>query len=108
MYFVVDSGAVMRRRCKQHDDCDVICEEKRIAFFHIEEKELLPQDKVTPYATRNKRIMDFGAFIEILPGKEACATFPNCPASASKKFPISSKKDKSLPSSLSKSIKWDA
>ena len=61
MYFVVDSTAVMRRRCKQHNDCDVICEEKRIAFFHIEEKELLPQDEVTPYATRNKRIMDFGA-----------------------------------------------
>lgn len=61
MYFVVDSGAVMRRRCKQHDDCDVICEEKRIAFFHIEEKELLPQDEVTPYATRNKRIKSVGA-----------------------------------------------
>lgn len=56
MYFVVVSGVVMRRCCKQHDDCDVICEEKRIAFFHIEKKELLPQDEVTPYATRNKRI----------------------------------------------------
>lgn len=51
----------MRRRCKQHDDCDVICEEKRIAFFHIEEKELLPQDKVTPFATQNKRIKSVGA-----------------------------------------------
>lgn len=60
MYFVVDSGTVMRRR-KQHDDCDVICEEKRIAFFHIEEKELLPQDEVTPYAARNKRIKSVDA-----------------------------------------------
>ena len=47
--------------CKQYDNCTIIGKEHGITFFHIEKKELLLQNEITPYAARNKCIQTIGA-----------------------------------------------
>ena len=52
---------VMRGRCREYDDCDIVRKEDGIAFFRIEGKKLLLQNKVAPYAARNKCVESVGA-----------------------------------------------